>query len=154
MDPLNDLFLNGVLCHLPLCILSSSRLSSTTFARLFLYFAKSNSSPTLVDLIFLLILSIHMTLILSYPYLHIHSHTFFIFPSNALDIIYDVTTGTKEDNYLLVRRRTIFLGQLKGDLGANQLVGQYLDVLLDGHKATRNRNWNRYLVLLDLQLLT
>ena len=34
----------------------------------FFIFAKSNSSFTLVDLIFLLILSIHMTLILSYPY--------------------------------------------------------------------------------------
>ena len=35
---------------------------------LFLYFAKSNSSLTLVDLTSLLILSIHVTLILSYPY--------------------------------------------------------------------------------------
>ena len=35
----------------------------------FLLFAKSNSFPTLVDLIFLLILSIHVTLILSYPYI-------------------------------------------------------------------------------------
>ena len=61
--------------------LSSSRLSSTTFARLFLYFTKSNSSLTLVDLIFLLILSIHVTLILSYPYIFTfiltHSLSFF-----------------------------------------------------------------------------
>ena len=35
----------------------------------FFIFAKSNSSPTLVDLIFLLILSIHVILILSYPYI-------------------------------------------------------------------------------------
>ena len=48
---------------------SSSRSSGMTFARLFLYFAKSNSSFTLVDLIFLLILSIHVTLILSHPYI-------------------------------------------------------------------------------------
>ena len=43
----------------------------------------------------------------------------------------------KAKSYLLVRGRTIFLGQLKGDLGANQLVGQHLDVLLDGHESTR-----------------
>ena len=36
---------------------------------LFFYFAKSNSFPTLVDLIFPLILSIHVTLILSYPHI-------------------------------------------------------------------------------------
>ena len=35
----------------------------------FFIFAKSNSSHTIVNLIFLLILSIHMTLILSYPYI-------------------------------------------------------------------------------------
>ena len=72
----------------------------TTIARLFFYFAKSNSSFTLVDLIFLLILSIHVTsylilsihvtsyLILSIhvtsylilpKYLHDHSYTFLIF---------------------------------------------------------------------------
>ena len=50
-------------------LMSLSRSSSTTFARLFLYFAKSNSSHTLVDLIFLLIISNHMTLILSYPHI-------------------------------------------------------------------------------------
>ena len=51
-------------------MMSSSWSFTTTFAQLFLYFAKSNSSFTLVDLIFLLILSIHMTLILSYPSFH------------------------------------------------------------------------------------
>ena len=68
--------------------LSSSRSFNTTFARLFLYFAKSNSSPTFVDLIFLLILSIHVTLILSYPYIFTliltHSLSFF---RNALVIL-------------------------------------------------------------------
>ena len=42
-------------------------------------FAKSNSSYPFIDLIFLLILSIHVTLILSYPSLHVHYLTFFIF---------------------------------------------------------------------------
>ena len=52
----------------------------TTFARLFFYFAKSNTLPPPVDLIFLLILSIYMTLILSYSSLHVHYLTFLIFP--------------------------------------------------------------------------
>ena len=47
----------------------------------FFIFAKSNSSLTLIDLISLLILSIHVTLILSYPYIFtfilIHSLSFF-----------------------------------------------------------------------------
>ena len=47
----------------------------------FFNFAKSNSSLTLVDLIFLLILSVHITLILSYPYIFTftltHSLSFF-----------------------------------------------------------------------------
>ena len=38
----------------------------------FFYFTKSNSSQPFVDLISLLILSIHVTFILSYPSLHIH----------------------------------------------------------------------------------
>ena len=42
----------------------------TTIAQLFSFiFAKSNSFPTLVDLIFPFILSIHVILILSYPYI-------------------------------------------------------------------------------------
>ena len=45
------------------------------------YFAKSNSFPTLVDLIFPLILSIHVIVILSYPYVFTftltHSLSFF-----------------------------------------------------------------------------
>ena len=45
----------------------------------FLYFTKSNSSHPLIDLIFPLILSIHVTLILSYPSLHNHYLTFLIF---------------------------------------------------------------------------
>ena len=48
-------------------------------------------SPTLHNhsliLSFSLILSIHMTLILSYPSLHTHYLTFLIFPSNALVIV-------------------------------------------------------------------
>ena len=47
--------------------LSSSRSLMRLSLDSFLYFAKSNSSLTLVDLIFLLILSVHVTLILSYP---------------------------------------------------------------------------------------
>ena len=47
----------------------------------FFYFAKSNSSLTLVDLIFPLILSVHVILILSYPYIFTfiltHSLSFF-----------------------------------------------------------------------------
>ena len=130
--------------------LSSSRLSGTTFAQLFLYFAKSNSSLTLVDLIFLLILSIHVTLILSYPYTFtIHSHMFLIFLSNVLVII----MTSKQDrggSYLLVQRRTIFLGQFEGNLGTDQLIGQYLNLFLDRHESTWDRNRNRYLILLNL----
>ena len=60
--------------------------------RLTLFFISlSPTLHTLVDLIFLLILSIHMTLILSYPSLHIHYLTFFIFPSNAL--VYSMTSN-------------------------------------------------------------
>ena len=55
--------------------------------------------------------------------------------------------------YLLVRWRAVLLGQLEGDLGADQLVRQLLDLLLDWYKATRHRNRNSYLVLLDLQFL-
>ena len=51
-----------------------------------LYFAKSNSSQPLIDLIFHLILSIHVTLILSYPSFHALYLTLFIFPSNVLVI--------------------------------------------------------------------
>ena len=67
---------------------SSSRLSGTTFARLFLYFTKSNSSFTLVDLIFssYLIYSRDPYLILP-TYLHVHSHTFLIFLPNVLVIV-------------------------------------------------------------------
>ena len=142
--------------------MSSSRSSDTTFTRLFLYFAKSNSSPTLIDLIFPLILSIHVIPYLIYSrdplsYLtHISSrsfsHTLYL-SLKCAGYFYDVTIGTKGDNCLLVRRRTVFLGQLKGHLGADQLVGQHLDLLLDGHESTWNRNGDSYLVLLYLQLL-
>ena len=55
---------------------------------LFLYFAKSNSSPTPVDLIFPFILSNHVTFDLILPIcLHVHSHMFLIFLLNALVII-------------------------------------------------------------------
>ena len=118
-------------------LLSSSRSSGMTFAQLFLYFAKSNSSHTLVDLIFLLILSIRMTLILSYPSLHVPYLTFFVFPSKCTG--YFMTSyRNKDKKYLLVSRRAVFLGQLEGDLSPDQLVGQLLDLLLDGHKSTRH----------------
>ena len=68
--------------------LSLSRSSGTTYAQLFLYFAKSNSSFTFIDLISLLILSIHMTLILSYPYIFTFILTQSLsFLSNALVIL-------------------------------------------------------------------
>ena len=103
-------------------------------------FAKSNSSSTPVDLIFLLILSIHVTLILSYPYIFTLLLTsFLIFLSNMLVISMMLRQGQRRDLYLLVRRRTVFLGQLKGDLGPDQFVRQHLDLLLDGHKTTWNR---------------
>ena len=78
---------------------------------LFLYFAKSNSSPTFVDLIFLLILSIHVALILSYPYIFtfIPTHSLSFFQMRWL-LFYDVATGTREDSYLFVHWRTVFLG--------------------------------------------
>ena len=57
----------------------------------FLNFAKSNSSLTLIDLIFLLILSIHVTLILSYPFtftfILTHSLSFFKCAGYYYDII-------------------------------------------------------------------
>ena len=59
-------------CHRHSCL---ARLSLDSF----LYFAKSNSSHPLVDLIFLHILSIHVTLVLSYSSLHVHYPTFLIF---------------------------------------------------------------------------
>ena len=59
----------------------------------FLYFAKSNSSPTLVDLIFLPILSIHVIIILSYPSPHIHCLTSLIFLPKHAGLFYDVMTG-------------------------------------------------------------
>ena len=126
--------------------LSLSRLPSTTFAQLFLYFAKSNSTHTLVDLIY----SRDTYLILPI-YLHIHSHTFLIFLSKCAGYFNDVRQ--EQGSYLLVRRRTIFLSQLEGNLSSNQLVGQLLDLLLDGHKSAGHGNWNSHLVLLDLQLL-
>ena len=86
----------GVGCYGDLVTVSSSRSSNMTFARLFFIFAKSNSSLTLVDLIFLLILSIHMTLILSYPNLHVHSHTIFIFPSKCAGYFMTFRQRTKE----------------------------------------------------------
>ena len=69
-----------------------------TIARLFsFYFAKSNSFPTLVDLIFPLILSIHVTFILSYPYIFTFTLTH---PLSFLQmrwlLFYDDTTGTKD----------------------------------------------------------
>ena len=79
------------------------------------YFAKSNLFPTLVDLIFLLILSIHVTLILSYPsiftFILTHSLSFF-----QMRCLFYMTSRQEHKDYLLVCRRTIFLGQLKGDL--------------------------------------
>ena len=97
--------------------LSSSWLSGTTFTRLFLYFAKSNSSHTLVDLIFLpyLIYSRDPYLILPI-YLHVHSLTLLIFLSKYAGYYYDIIQGQTK-NYLLVGGRTILLGQLEGDLG-------------------------------------
>ena len=63
----------------------------------FFYFAKSNSPHPLVDLTFsfyliyshdiYLILSIHVTFILSYPSLHVHSPTFFIFLQRCCFIV-------------------------------------------------------------------
>ena len=105
---------------------------------------------TLVDLIFLpyLIYSHDPYLILPI-YLHIHSHTPLIFLSNTLVIVM-TTVRDKEGNCLIVGRRTILLGQLKGDLGADQIVGQHLNDLLDGHKSTRDRDGNGHLVLLNL----
>ena len=84
-----------------------------------LFFAKSNSLPTLVDLIFppYLIYSRDTYLILP-TYLHVHSHTFFIFLRSALFIIM-ISFRNKEDSYLLVGRWTIFLSQLEGNLGPN-----------------------------------
>ena len=67
----------------------------------FFYFAKFNSSHPLVDLIFSLILSIHMTLILSYPSLHVHYHTSLIFLPNAL--FYSMTSDRIQE------RTTIYL---------------------------------------------
>ena len=55
----------------------------------FLYFAKSNSSYPLVDLISLFILSIHETLILSYPSFHIPYLPFYLFFKYA-GLLYDV----------------------------------------------------------------
>ena len=58
-------FKASILAH---CVIVT--VAYATIARLFsLYFAKSNSTPTLVDLISPFILSIHVTLILSYPYI-------------------------------------------------------------------------------------
>ena len=51
--------------HSTCSLVSLSRSFNMTFAWLFLYFAKSNSSHPFVDLIFLLILSIHVTLIVT-----------------------------------------------------------------------------------------
>ena len=64
---------------------------------LFLYFAKSNSSPTFIDLIFLLILSIHVTLILSYPYIFTFTLTRSLSFFQMHCLFYDVTTGTKQE---------------------------------------------------------
>ena len=61
----------------------------------FLYFAKSNSSHPLVDLIFPLILSIHVTSILSYPSLHDHYLTSIILLSNAL--VYFMTSYKQKE---------------------------------------------------------
>ena len=58
----------GVVCH---CHSRLTRLLLNPF----FYFAKSNSSQTLIDLIFPLILSIHVTFILSYPSFHDHCYT-------------------------------------------------------------------------------
>ena len=83
---------------------------------LLLYFAKSNSSFTLVDLIFLLILS-YLTQIPSQSFSH-----FPYLPFKCA--VYYVTSSQKQrtGNYLLVRRRTILLGQLEGYLGPDQLI--------------------------------
>ena len=55
---------------------------------------------TLVDLIFLSYLIYSRDLYLILPiYLHDHSHTFFIFLSNALGLFYDVMTGKTRSIY-------------------------------------------------------
>ena len=96
-----------------------------TTARLFFFISLSSTlHHTLVDLIFLsyLIYSRDPYLILPI-YLHVHSHTFLIFLSNAL--VYSMTSRQeqKRNNYLLVRRRAVFVGQLESHLGTHQLVG-------------------------------
>ena len=130
--------------------LSSSRSFDTTFTRLFLYFTKSNSSHILVDLISLsyLIYSRDISSYLTHHFTFITSHSLSFFP-NALVYYYDIT-GTKRDNCLLVRWRVVLLSQLEGNLSAHQLVGQLLDLLLDGYETTWNRNRNSHLILLDL----
>ena len=65
-------------------------------------FAKSNSSHPLIDLIFLFILSIHMTLILSYPTFHVHYLTFLIFLQMSWFILWR-HTGRREQ--LSTRRK-------------------------------------------------
>ena len=79
-------------------------------------------SPTihkhLLILSFPFILSIHVTLILSYPSLHVLYLTFFIFPSKRWLFPWH-HTGTEDRKYLLVGWRVVFLGQLEGDLSPN-----------------------------------
>ena len=58
--------------------------------------AKSNSSHPLVDLIFSLILSIHMTFILSYPSFHVHYLTFLIFLPKTMVYFYDIIKKQRE----------------------------------------------------------
>ena len=60
-------------------------------------FAKSNSSYTFIDSTFPLILSIHVTSILSYPSFHVHHPTFFIFLQKVL-IYSTISTKTKGNN--------------------------------------------------------
>ena len=113
----------------------------------FFYFAMSNSSHPLVNLIFLLILSIHVTLVLSYPSLHVHYLTLLILLQNVLVYFYDIIRTREE--YLLVRRRAVLVGQLEHDLGAHQFIGKHLDLVLDRDEPTWDRNRYCYLIFLD-----
>ena len=57
------------------------------------------------------------------------------------------------NNYLLVGRRAVFIGQFKCDLSTHQLIGEHLDLVLNRNQPTRSWNGYRYLILLHLQFL-
>ena len=73
--------------------LSSSRSLMRLSLDSFLYFAKSNSLPTLIDLISIFILSVHVTLILSYPYIFTLTSTHSLSFLQMRWLFYDVMTG-------------------------------------------------------------